>query len=196
MHYAFIALWDANNLLDQVFVWQVLFTVSTSNTTFWWALQTQTEWVIFESVRTNHWVSRYRTLKTQNLRFGVFLWKQYIILASYKVLFMYCFTHSDIAFLSRHLFTETVIFISACYQMKCCIWEQVLLMFHLPFWFHVRFIRYSKTLCSEHYFRDHLSGTKVRIWNCSEYDTMVNFSCIVSCNLTKSFAFFSISFLS
>ena len=146
MNYAFIALGVANNLLDQVFVWQVLFTVSTSNTTFWWALQTQTEWVIFESVRTNYWVSRYRTLKTQNLHFGVFLWKQYIILASYKVLFMYCFTHSNIAFLSRHVFTETVIFINACYQRKCFNWEQVLLIFHLPFWFHVRFIRYSKTL--------------------------------------------------
>ena len=30
------------------------------------------------------WVSRHRTLRTQYLHLGVFLWKQYIILASYK----------------------------------------------------------------------------------------------------------------
>ena len=30
------------------------------------------------------WVSRHRTLKTQYLHYGVFLWKQYIFLASYK----------------------------------------------------------------------------------------------------------------
>ena len=30
------------------------------------------------------WISRHRTLRTQYLHLGVFLWKQYIILASYK----------------------------------------------------------------------------------------------------------------
>ena len=30
------------------------------------------------------WVSRHRTLRTKYLHLGVFLWKQYIILASYK----------------------------------------------------------------------------------------------------------------
>ena len=30
------------------------------------------------------WVSRHRTLRTQYLHLGLFLWKQYIILASYK----------------------------------------------------------------------------------------------------------------
>ena len=30
------------------------FIASTSNTIFWWALQTQTEWVIFEPARTHH----------------------------------------------------------------------------------------------------------------------------------------------
>ena len=45
--------------------------------------------------------------------------------------------------------------------------------------------RYSKTLkYSEQHIRDHLSGTKVRIWICSEYDTLFNFSCIASCNLS------------
>ena len=41
--------------------------------------------------------------------------------------------------------------------------------------------RYSKTLkYSEQYNRDHLSGTKVRIWIYSEYDANFNFSCIAS----------------
>ena len=57
--------------------------------------------------------------------------------------------------------------------------------------------RYSKTLKnSEQYIRDHLSCTKVRIWICCEYDAVFNFSCIVSCNLSKSFTFSYISFLS
>ena len=56
------------------------------------------------------WVSRHRTLKTQYLHLCVFLWKQYLILASY--------TDTNIVFLFRHLPTEIVIFINVCYQMK------------------------------------------------------------------------------
>ena len=50
------------------------------------------------------WVSRQRNLKTQYLHLGVFLWKQYIILASYKnfcklqFFFMYSFAHTNIVF--------------------------------------------------------------------------------------------------
>ena len=57
--------------------------------------------------------------------------------------------------------------------------------------------RYSRILkYSEQYIRDHLSGTKVRIWIGFEYDAVFSFSCIVSCNLTKTCTFFCISFLS
>ena len=36
--------------------------------------------------------------------------------------------------------------------------------------------RYSKTLkYSEQYIRDHLSGTKVGLWTCSEYDAVFIF---------------------
>ena len=48
------------------------------------------------------WVSRQRTLKTQYLYLGVFLWKQNKILVSYKdfcklqFFFMYSFTHTNI----------------------------------------------------------------------------------------------------
>ena len=43
---------------------------------------------------------------------------------------------------------------------------------------------------------DHLSGTKIRVWICSEYDAAFNFHCISLWNLTKSFSFSFISFLS
>ena len=57
--------------------------------------------------------------------------------------------------------------------------------------------RYYKTLkCSDQYIRDHLSGTKVEIWICSEYDAVFDFSCIVSCNLIKTSTLFCMSFLS
>ena len=56
--------------------------------------------------------------------------------------------------------------------------EQVLLIFYLPFWFHVKYSRMLKN--SELYIRDHLSGTKVTIWIDSEYDAVFDFSCIAS----------------
>ena len=57
--------------------------------------------------------------------------------------------------------------------------------------------RYSKILkYFEQHIRDHLSGSKVRIWIGSEYDAVYDFSCIASCNLTKTFTFFRMSFLS
>ena len=60
--------------------------------------------------------------------------------------------------------------------------------------------RYRKTLkYSEQYIRDHLSGTKVRIWIFSDYDVFYYYYyyyfCIALCNLTKSFALSFISFL-
>ena len=65
--------------------------------------------------------------------------------------------------------------------------------------------RYSKILkYSEQYIRNHLSGTKVRIWTGSEYDValnmmlnmMLHFSCIASCSLTKTFTYSCMSFSS
>ena len=58
---------------------------------------------------------------------------------------------------------------------------------------------YSRILkYSEQYIQDHLSGTKVRIWIGFEYDAVLIylFFCIASCNLTKTFTFFCMSFLS
>ena len=126
---------------------------STSNTTFWWALQTQTEWVIFEPVRAHH-----LGLKAQNFENPIFAFGCFSLKAVYnscklqrllqvaKFLFMYSFTHTNIVFLFRHLPTEIVIFINVCYQIKCFsgdsfsfFQEQVLLIFHLLFWFHVKF---------------------------------------------------------
>ena len=122
---AFAALRVLNNLLDQVFYVKSKSIASTSNTTFWWALQTQIEWTIFKPAEHTIWVSRNSTLRIQYLHLGNFLWKQYIILASYKdfcklqfSFFMYSFPHTNVAFLFRHLPNEIVIFINVCYQMK------------------------------------------------------------------------------
>ena len=93
----------------------------TSNTTFWWALQTQTEWVIFEPARTHH-----LGLKVQNFENPIFTFACFSLKVVYnscklqrllqvaKFLFMYSFT----ILLFRHLPTEIFIFINVCYQMK------------------------------------------------------------------------------
>ena len=70
------------------------------------------------------WFSRHRTLRTQHLPLSVFLWKYYIILASYKDFcklqsFSLCTPLLTLTvFLFRHLLTEIVIFINVCYQIK------------------------------------------------------------------------------
>ena len=128
---------------------------STSNTTFWWTLQTQAESVIFKQARTH-----YLDLKVQNFEnliftFGCFSLKSVYnscklqrLLQDAKFLFLCAFTHTNIVFLFRHLFTEIVIFIKVCFLMKCfcgdsflLFWEQGLLILYLPFWFHVEFIK-------------------------------------------------------
>ena len=117
MHGAFVALRVANDLLDQVFVSQVQSIVSTGNTTFWWALQTQTDWVIFESART------FGSQGTELWEPDIYIWVKAVYnscklqrLASCKFfLCMYSFTHTNIVFLFRHLPTEIVIFINVCY---------------------------------------------------------------------------------
>ena len=139
---------------------------------------------------------------------GVFLWKQYKILPSYKDIhkfqsFYLC--TPNIVLLFKHLLTEIVIFKNVSYQMKCFsgdsfffFKEQVWLIFHLFFLISYELqTRYSKILkYFEQYIRDHLSGNKVRIWIGSEYDTVFSFSWIASCNLTKTFTFSCMSFLS
>ena len=99
---------------------------STSNTTFWWALQTKREWATFERARTHH-----LGLKAQNFANPIFAFGCFSLKAIYnscklqrlfqvaKFLFMYSFTHTNIVFLFRHLPTEIVIYINVCYQMKC-----------------------------------------------------------------------------
>ena len=99
---------------------------STSNKIFWWPLQTQTEWVIFQPARTHH-----LGLKAQNFENPIFTFGYFSLKAVYnscklqrllqvaKFLIMYSFTHTNIVFLFRHLPTEIVIFINVCYQMKC-----------------------------------------------------------------------------
>ena len=113
---------------------------------------------------------------------------------------MYSLTHTNIVFLFRHLPTETVMFINFYYQMNCFSGDSFFLFSgagfaNIPPIFLILCevqTQYSKTLN----IRDHLSGTEVRIWICSEYGAVFSFSCVASCNLTKSFTFSFISFLS
>ena len=78
---------------------------STSSITFWWALQTQTEWVIFEPA-----ITHYLGLKAQNFENPIFTFECFSLKAVYnsyklqrllpvpKFFFMYSFTHTNIVF--------------------------------------------------------------------------------------------------
>ena len=82
----------------------------------WWALQTQTEWVIFEPARTHH-----LGLKAQNFTNAIFTFGAFYLKAVYnscksqrllqiaKFLFMYSFTHTNIVFLFKHQPTKIVL---------------------------------------------------------------------------------------
>ena len=95
----------------------------TNSTTFWWTVQT--EWVILRPAKTNG-----LDLKAQNFENPIFTFACCPLKAVYfscklerlllvtKFLFVYSFTP---LLLSRHLSNEIVIFINACYQMKCFI---------------------------------------------------------------------------
>ena len=125
MHDSFVALSVANDLLDQDLYVKSQSIASNSNTTFWWALQTQTEWVNFEPDRSHHLY-----LKAQNFENLIFKFICFSLKAVYnscklqrllqflKFLIIYSFTHTNIVFLFRHIPTEIVIFINVCYQMK------------------------------------------------------------------------------
>ena len=82
---------------------------STSSTTFSWAPQTQTEWVIFEPSKTHHLVSRHITLTTQYLHLAVFFWKIFDscklqrFLQATKFFFMFSFTHTNSFFSGTYL---------------------------------------------------------------------------------------------
>ena len=101
MYDAFVALRLVNDFLDQVFVWQVASPLHWL-AILWWALQTQTEWVIFEPVRTHHLGLKTRNFENPIFTFGCFSLKaiynssklQRLLQAS-KFLFMYSFTHTS-----------------------------------------------------------------------------------------------------
>ena len=142
----------------------------TSNTTFWWSLQTQTEWVIFQPAKTHHLGLKAQNFENLIFTFGCFSLKAVYnscklqrLLKVAKFLFMYSFTHTNIVFLFSHLPTEIVIFINVSYQMKCFSGDSF--SFFIPPTFVISFeaqISHSKTLkYSEQYIRDHLFP---RIW--------------------------------
>ena len=98
---------------------------STSNNTFWWALQTKTKWVISEPLRTHPLGLKAQIFENPIYPFGCCSlkavynhWKFQRLLQVAKFLIVYSFIHTDIVFLFRHLPTETV-FINVCYRLKC-----------------------------------------------------------------------------
>ena len=112
---------DKVNLIRSLYV-KTQSISSTSNTTFWWAQQTQTGWVILEPARTHHLDLKAHNFENPITTFGWFSLKAVYnscklqrLFQVAKFLFMYSFT----ALLFRHLPTEVVIFINNCYQMKC-----------------------------------------------------------------------------
>ena len=103
MHDAFVALRFVNNFLNQVFA-------STSNIPFWWALQTKTEWAIFEPARTHHLGLKAQSFQKPIFKLGCFSLKALYnsckiqrLFQVAKFLFMYSFTHTNIVLLFRHL---------------------------------------------------------------------------------------------
>ena len=98
---------------------------STSNTAFWWTLQIQTEWVIFEPAWTHHFGLKAHKFQRPIFIFGCFsLQVKYNsctlqgLLQVAKLLLMYSFTYTNIEFLFRHLPNEIFIFTNVCYQTK------------------------------------------------------------------------------
>ena len=121
----------------------------------------------FESARTHH-----LDLKAKNFENPIFTFVCFSLKAVYTKTFATC------KLLFMYSFTHTNI--SPMFLISCEVQT-----------------RYSKTLkYSKQYIRDHISGTKVRIWICSEYDAVFDFFCIASCHLTKSFTCSFISCLS
>ena len=118
---------------------------------------------------------------------------------------MYSFSQTNIVLFLKQLPTEIAIFINVCYHMKCVSSDRfsflgagfanILPAFSISWEVQTKYWKALKY--SEQYILYHLSGAKVIIWICSEYDIVFNFSWIALSNLTKSFTFFScISFLS
>ena len=112
---------DKFNLIRSLYVKSQSIT-STSNTTYWWVQQMQTEWVTFEAVR-----KRYFGLREQNFEDPVFLFGWFSLKAArklklQKLLPCLClctlFLTLTYSFFFRHLPTETFIFITVCYQIK------------------------------------------------------------------------------
>ena len=62
---------DKANLIRSLYV-KSQSIASTSNTTFWWALQTQMEWVIFERARTHHLGFKAQNFESWIFTFGCF----------------------------------------------------------------------------------------------------------------------------
>ena len=114
IHDAFVALRVVNNLLYQVFVCQVQVHCNRPETQHFDECykHKQSESFLSQPEHTI-WVSRQRTSRTQYLHLGVFLLRQFMILASYKD---FCKLQSFC--LCNPLLTLTYSFFSGTYLLK------------------------------------------------------------------------------
>ena len=141
----------------------------------------------FWASQNNIYVSRHRTLKNQYLHLGDFcLCTPLLLYFSGTYLLKLSFSQM---FVTRWSVSVVIVFpflgvgfanIPPTFFISCEVQT-----------------KYSKTLkYSQQYIWGYLSGTKLRIWVCSEYDAIFNFSCIALCNITESFTFSFIPFSS
>ena len=146
MMYLLLSVLQTTSLIRSLYItYQSM--ASTSNTTFWWALQKKTEWVIFQPTRTHHFDLQAQNFENSVFTFGCFSLKVVYnscnlqrILQAAKFLIMYSFTplqaptywncHLHKRLLPDKLFQWWQYFLFS---------EYVLLMFYLLFWFHVKF---------------------------------------------------------
>ena len=126
---------DKDNLVRSFYVMSQSI-ASTSNATFWCVLQTQKERVIFVPVRAHS-----LGLEAQNFQNPIFTFGYFSLKTVYnycklqrplqvaKFLFMYSFTHTNIVILSRHLPTETVIFLNETFVTKWSVLVVIVFLF-------------------------------------------------------------------
>ena len=107
------------SVLQTIFLFKSLYVkyqsiASTSNATSWWALQMQTEWVIFEPAKTHHLGLKAQNFEKPIFTFGcVYLkavynsWKLQRLLQVATFWITYSFTHTNMVFLFRHLSTSS-----------------------------------------------------------------------------------------
>ena len=126
MHDVFAALSVANDLLDQVFVWQVPAHYMNQQHNLLISATNANKMSYFSASQNTAFGSQGKNFENLMFTFGCFsltaiynFCKLQRRLQVATILIMNSFSHTNILFLFRCLPTEILIFINVCYQMKC-----------------------------------------------------------------------------